>query len=207
MKKPQRRVWSEENIRKEAAKWRGKTDLQNNCQTAYQAAVRMGILDTLYSGGYRKWDEVSIREIASGFVSKKLFNLAYPGAYGAAARKYPGLLDELFSNLKLPMENNAIYIWRAVGEFYNGNPVYKIGVTSARLGDWRIKLCANKWGVAFELMCLEVLPAGVKATDVEKKLLILGENPGYGGIDGHTEFRAMSDSALYAAVSIIASHL
>ena len=100
-------------------------------------------------------------------------------------------------------DNDAIYIWRAVGEYFNGNPVYKIGVTSARLETKRIKQCAAAAGFEFDLICCE--PVQGKASELEKKLHILGENPGYTGIDGATEFRALSDSALYAAVSLICS--
>lgn len=197
--------WNEEQIHKEAAKWNGKTDLQNNCQVAYNAARRLGILESLYSTGYTTWTEEKIRRLSVGYPNKKLFALENPGASGAAYRKFPGLLDELFENKRLPMANDAIYIWRRVGAFYNNNPVYKIGVTSTRLGEWRIKLCAMKAGCEYELICCE--PVVGKATNIEKKLLILGENPGYTGFDGCTEFRALSDAALYTAITIICQHM
>ena len=205
--KSTRRNWTEANIREEAAKWDGKTALQNGCQSAYAAATKMGILDSLYPHKYKRWGKKEIIEAAKGYPNKKLFALENPGASGAAYRKFPGLLDELFSNERLPMDNDTIYIWRAVGQHHNGNPVYKIGVTSARLGDWRIRLCASKAGFEFDLICNETLADGVRATDIEKKLLRLGEPVDYSGFDGCTEFRALSDSALYAAVSMICLHL
>ena len=202
-----RRAWTETAIREEAVKWDGKTALQNGCQSAYAAATRMGILDSIYPHKYKRWGKKEIVEAAKAYPNKKLFALENPSASNAAYRKFPGLLDELFSNERLPMANDTIYIWRAVGQFHNGHPIYKIGVTSARLGDWRIRLCAAKAGFEFELVCNETLAPGVRATEIEKKLLRLGEPVDYSGFDGCTEFRAMSDSALYAAVSVICLHL
>ena len=98
-------------------------------------------------------------------------------------------------------DKDAVYIWRAVNERYNGNPVYKIGITSARLGKQRIIEGAWSSGSKAKLVIMAHAPG--KAVDIETKLLDMGDNPGYSGFCGSTEFRALSDSELNKALSII----
>ena len=47
----------------------------------------------------------------------------------------------------------------------------------------------------------------VAAQQEKRKLHILGDNPSYSNFNGASEFRALSDSALYAAVSLICNQL
>ena len=101
-------------------------------------------------------------------------------------------------------DNDAIYIWRAVGEFFNGNPVFKIGVTSARLGTRRIKECSDKNGFTPEIIICT--PVHGKATELEGELHLLGDDPKYVGIDGATEFRALNTSQLDVALRLIGAN-
>lgn len=171
---------------------------------AYNVCRKAGVLDELFDDkrGYSrfKWTEEAVREEAKKYKTKREFERDARGA-AARARKL-GIIDELGLEGYPPSDNDAIYIWRAVGQHYNGNPVYKIGVTSTRLGTARIEQVAKESGFEFDLICCE--PVRCKASELEKKLLILGEDPQFTGFNGATEFRALSDSALYAAVSLIA---
>lgn len=97
-------------------------------------------------------------------------------------------------------DNDIIYIWKMVGKQYKGMPVYKIGITSARLGDRRIKQVAKEHEVGYEVVVMA--ETKVPAMDIEAALKKLGENPGYVG-DGATEIRAMSDEDLHKALSLI----
>lgn len=50
-----------------------------------------------------------------------------------------GIIEEIRQHMERPLsDRDTVYIWRAVNERYNGNSVYKIGITSARLGKQRI---------------------------------------------------------------------
>jgi len=88
-------------------------------------------------------------------------------------------------------DNDAIYLWRAEGVQHNGTPVYKIGMTSARLGNWRIGHVAKASG--FTPTVLRHVKVTEKATFIECRLLEMGIDPGYTGFAGCTEFRALTD--------------
>ncbi len=185
----------------EGCKYRSRREFQKQNGSAYQVALKRGLLDMLYLSTKRDWsDDKTVLVEGDKYRSRTAFSDGSIGAYEAACRR--NLLDLIdFPENRSPTDNDAIYIWRAVGQHYNGNPVYKIGVTSARLGTRRIEQVARERGWGFDLICCE--PVQCKATDLERKLHILGEDPGYTGFDGATEFRALSDSALYAAITMI----
>lgn len=146
------------------------------------------------------WDDDAIRAVASKYQYRNDFFLGNRGAYIAAWRR--GMLDELLPEFREGgSDNDAIYIWRAVGQYFNGEPVYKIGVTSARLGTHRIERVAGRVGFEHAVVCCQQVAC--RATDLEKRLLMLGDNPGFVGFDGATEFRAMSDAVLWVALGLI----
>ena len=162
-----------------------------------------GLIRNLFPELRAAWDKEAVRLAAEPYLNRTEFFRNCPGAYKAAHRL--NIMDEILPEYLNGADNNAIYIWRAVGQVYNGNPVYKIGVTSARLGVRRIKDVAKGVGFEFEVICCEAVQC--KASDLEKKLLILGGDPKFSGFDGCTEFRSLSDSALYAAISLICNQL
>lgn len=106
---------------------------------------------------------------------------------------------------KLPSDNDAIYIWKAIGQFYNGLQLYKIGVTSSRLEDKRIKLLAKKIKMDFEIITLRSVPGS--AQYLESRLLSFGLDPGFMGFDGATEFRVLSDEALAEITQVIQNYI
>ena len=198
---------SDANLLTEGRKYASRKEFERNDPSACTKARKRGLLDQLYPDTTGKWKKASDEALlAEGrkYASRTEFHKHAKGAYDEANRRnlldliYPEQLG-IFGN----KDNDAIYIWRAIGQHYNGNPVYKIGVTSARLGIARVEHVAGKAGFEFDLICCE--PVTCKATDLERKLHLLGENPQFTGFDGCTEFRALSDSALYAAISMICS--
>jgi hypothetical protein len=100
--------------------------------------------------------------------------------------------------------NDAIYIWKALGHFHDGEQVYKIGITSARLSTQRIKFVSQKSKIDFELLILSEVD--VPATELEKILLNNGNNPHYEGFVGSTEFRSYTPGQLETALELIRSH-
>jgi len=198
---PVQSKWDEIEIRKEAAKYGSRKDFARGSHGAYNMARKLNLADQLFPPKIRAdWTEATVRSEAKKYGSVVEFQRECGSGYNFANRL--GIVWNLgFPEDRAPSDNNAIYIWRAVGQVYNGNPVYKIGVTSARLGTDRIERCSRSNGFDFEIICCETVQC--RGTDLEKKLLILGENPRFVGFDGCTEFRALSDSALYAAISLI----
>lgn len=196
----ERASWTEDNVRAEAAQYKTKTAFMKANGAAYQAAGRLGIIDELFANQLRTWSEALTRECAAKCKTKSEFERRFKGGFEWAQRY--GIMNDLgFPINRMPSDNDTIYIWRAVGQHYNGNPVYKIGVTSARLGTFRVERVARLGGFEFDLICCE--PVQGKADELERKLHILGEDPKFVGFDGCTEFRALSDSALYVAISMI----
>lgn len=106
---------------------------------------------------------------------------------------------------KLPSDNDAIYVWKAIGQFYNGVQLYKIGATSSRLADKRIKLVAKKIKMEFEIITLRSVPGS--AQYLESKLLNFGLDPEFIGFDGATEFRALTDEVLTEIIQTIQNYI
>jgi hypothetical protein len=199
--------WTEPALRIALSEFETKGELQKRNGSLYSVTLRRfpHLLDELFVDVLKSWDEESVIEAMVSCKTRSEFIREFPGAHRAASNRFPHLFDEFYPQYCNGRSNDVIYIWQAVGQYFNGNPVYKIGVTSERLGVQRIRQVSKSSGFDFEIICREKVK--VAATTLEKKLHILGEDPQYVGIDGMTEFRALSDSALYAAISIICSHL
>ena len=197
-----RAAWDEASVREEAKKYKSKKDFQEN-STAEPVARKLGILDDLgftRPKNHRfKWTEEAIREEAKKYSTKREFERFSRGASERA--RVIGIIDTLGLKEYPPSDNNVLYIWRALGQFFNGDPVYKVGVTSARLGAARLKSVSKASGFELEVVCFENLK--VKASQVERQILKLGSDPKYLGFNGASEFRAFNASALNAAMQII----
>lgn len=99
-------------------------------------------------------------------------------------------------------DNNAFYLKRADTCYFNGNPVFKVGVTSTRLGDARLKQQERMSKMSHTPIINPTEVVGF-ATDIEGYALSLGENPGYIGFDGCSEYRAYSDADLQAIKAMV----
>ena len=99
--------------------------------------------------------------------------------------------------------NDTLYIWEAVGEMWNDQPIFKIGVTSERLGDVRIHQVGRQLECEVKVHLL-LLIFNEKATDLEARIHnMLPTVPNMGDIDGKTEFRACSYPEMEAIVEMI----
>ena len=93
-------------------------------------------------------------------------------------------------------QNDAFYIW----ENLDDPGVYKGGVTSLRQKQNRIKQCAKNNGMRQSLI---MHVHADNALAIESEFKKLGKNPGYSEkLDGHTEFRILTDEELGQAVKI-----
>jgi hypothetical protein len=98
-------------------------------------------------------------------------------------------------------DGDAVYLWRAIGQVYDGLPIYKFGITSARLEDRRIVEVARLAKFEFELILLTYVKGS--ATVLESELLKLGVSPKFSGFNGASEFRALTDAQLELAIDLI----
>jgi hypothetical protein len=197
--------WTTETLTTEAAKYQTRKEFERGNVKAYQAAKARKLLDLICShmtAQRTDWTTETLTAEAAKYQTRSAFERGNEAAYQAAKRHE--ILDEICGHMidgAGSSDNDAIYIWRAVGMRFNGEKVYKIGVTSARLGNRRIKLVSRNSGIKCEMIVCQ--PIKCKATTLEKQLLILGVSPEYTGFDGCTEFRALTTSALEAAIAMI----
>ena len=197
--------WSKAKLKAEALKYKSKRAFELGSPSAYRAALAMKLFNEIkFPTGRFFWTEASIRDVAKDYKSKADLLLHKPNVVSAANRKFPNLLNSIYKTRSPASSNDVIYIWQALGEFFNGNPVFKIGVTSSRIGSRRLKECARASGFPLEVVCF--VQVWGRASDVEKELLMLGEDPKYLKFDGSTEFRALTDSALSTALKIISTY-
>ena len=196
-------AWTEETVRNEALKYSSKKEFQDKCSSGEAAARRFGILDDL---GFKrpvqsrfKWTEEAIRVEALKYSTKREFEKFARGASERA--RVIGIIDDLGLLEYPPSDNDTIYMWRAVGQYFNSNPVYKIGVTSARLGLARINQVSKASGFESQMIFVHVV-AG-KASSLESKLLAMGDDPRYTGFNGASEFRAFNSAALEIILEIV----
>lgn len=201
-----RNEWADDaDVIAEGRKYSKRSEFGRGSFGAYKVALQRDLLDQLFPKLCTRWSsDAAIVAEAKKYQNRTEFHDAARSAYEQACkRKLLDLIDWPEENS--PTDNDTIYIWRALGQHYNGHPVYKIGVTSARLGTTRVEQVAKDSGFEFDLICCE--PVQCKATELERKLHLLGEDPQLTGFNGATEFRALSDSALYAAISMICNQL
>ena len=197
--------WTTEMLIADAARFETKNEWRINSEGAYSAAVKRGLMHLCCTHMYQGidyWTEEMLAEDAKRFSTRSEWALGSSGAYSAARDRK--LLDSLCSHMHRVngTDNDAIYIWKALGWTYNGEQVYKVGVTSARLGTQRINKVCQRVDVEAEIVVLAKV--NCKATELESTLKSIGHDPKYVDFDGCTEFRAMSDDQLKQALALIA---
>jgi len=203
--------WSIENLQKEALKYDNKVDFRKNSNPAFLTASRKNLLDQICShmeagklpNGHWLIKENCATE-ALKYMNRRAFSLANSSAYHGA--DINGWLDEICSHMEFnpSSDGDVVYIWRAVGQYYNKLSVYKFGSTSARLDDKRISEVARKANMDFEIVVLAKV--NLQASEIETQLLKLGENPKYSGFNGSSEFRALTDEELRIAIELISKY-
>ncbi len=100
-------------------------------------------------------------------------------------------------------DNNMLYIWEAVGESWNDMPIFKIGMTSERLGEQRIHSVARKANMTAKLLLL-IQVGDEKASSLEWRIHnMLETTPDVGDIDGKTEFRACTYEQMETIIEMI----
>lgn len=194
--------WDEQRIRDEAAKYESKKAFDNNGRGACNAARRLGILNELFQNKKKPvWTKLEIREAASKYDTKVAFQHGNTGAYLATIRRFPGLIDTLFDDHPKYTDGDAFYIWRVDGYEWLGHPVYKFGITSARLGLNRIHGCAR-------LNRVKAVDIQLFQTDIAKEweklfLDMFTVIPDIGFENGKTELRACCPKAVQQLVESV----
>lgn len=203
--------WTIENLHAEALKYENKVDFRKKSNPAFLTASRKKILDQICShmeagklpNGYWMTKENCAKE-ALKYTNRRAFSLGNSSAYHGA--DVSGWLDEICDHMDFnpSSDSDAIYIWKAIGQTFNGLQVYKFGITSSRLDDRRINEVAKKASMKFEVILLAKV--SINAVEIETQLLKLGFNPKYVGFNGSSEFRSLTVEELDLATKLIRAY-
>ena len=176
--------------------------------SVYQVAGRRKLMSQLsFTPQKESWTDDKVRAVASEYSTYSDFLEGNHAAYQAASIR--GILHDLGLVTRTGQyagRADVVYVWRVIGEIFNGNPVYKIGITSSHRGDERIKRVAREAGFEFDVLFFENVGEG-NAYRVERMLKRIGDHPGYEGIDGATEFRALSNQQLEVVLEILVNNV
>ena len=193
-------IWTAQTITKEALKYQSRVEFSRKNGSAYNAAQKLKILDDLFSYVKNQWSYESLKQEASNFDTRVAFYRGNGSAYATALRL--GYLDEFYPDkTKSPSAFDVIYVWEAVGQYFNGHKVYKIGVTSKRLHLLRIEQVSKASG--FDYTIVKLTEVDCDANLLENEIHALGDDPKYVGFNGHSEFRSLSPDALVEAIAMI----
>jgi hypothetical protein len=196
-----RAPWTKEEVFADAKRFQTRSEWASGSTGAYIAARKNKWLDeACVHMTPRTWTDEEILEDARKYTSRADWRRGQNSSYSVAWVR--GLLPQACRHMRewIGCEADVVYIWRVVGWEFNGSPVYKIGVTSNRLGQKRIKYLSGIIKAKAEVvMMAEVLNGDAQA--VEAQMLMFGANPNYTGIKAASEFRAMSDEELRALIS------
>ena len=196
------RRWTYEEIALEARKYTSRRAFEKGSHSAYRASHRSGIIDDVCAHmDFQRiyWTDEMLCDEAKKFQTRGKFQKGSASAYRSAYLQ--GLLDKTCSHMqsgRVGGDNNMVYIWQ-VGSL----PIYKVGVTSARLGSLRMDQVADVLGFKPNLIKLHKTKKG-EARAIEAHLLEIGnqlnwEQP----FNGHTEFRRWTSKHLEEALSLL----
>ena len=216
--KPEREEWEKvqkqktnrkithELVREVASQCRSRSDLANIDPVCANFARKYGMMDELFPGPYQYATQTT-----EGFVAKAKevhgdrFDYSEVN-YNRTLEKVKIICPKHGSFWQRPashlggrgcakcwsFDNDAFYMKRAKDHYFNGNPVFKVGVTSIRLGDARLKQQSLASKIKHEVVIQPTRIIGA-ATNIERYALSLGANPQYVGFDGCSEYRAYSE--------------
>jgi hypothetical protein len=195
-----KRGYTYDEIQQEALRYNSKKQFKKGSSKHHSAAIRLGILDQVCShmtGGRFLWDPDKVKEKALEFDSRDQFSRNASGAYLYCLKN--NILDEVCQHMGngLRCDNDVVYIWK-VEDIHN---LYKVGVTSKRLGLERIQYVSAKSGLTPSWVKLFYTPSAV---DVEKQVLCFGRPFRFEDkFSGYTEFVNLTSEELNLCLSIM----
>ena len=192
-------IWTEDLVRSEALKYSTRVEFREANSSATQWATRNGKMDEVCSHmkPVVSWDYESVSEEALKYDSREDFRQNSSGAACWAVRN--GVFDAvcLHMNLYSRCDYDCVYIWKPSGF----GDVYKIGVTSKRLGTKRIDHVSGNYGFEVEFLQMKACPDALKK---EKLMLSFGQPAKMcRDYDGFSEFRHLSDGEFLSCLNIM----
>lgn len=192
--------WDDQLVRQESAKYTTRTEFAKGSAAAYNAARRLKIIDQLYPSLLKSWTEAEVRKIAKTCSSKKDLKRVCATAYNAALRL--NIIDDLFENQPQVAERDCVYLWSVKDE----PGLYKVGITSHKMGEYRISQVAKEAKFSPQLVFL-VKVGYENAKVIERKMKRLGTPYKFSKkFYGHSEFRYLSPSEVAECVKLSINH-
>lgn len=188
--------WDVDLVTKEAKKYATRSEFALGSGSAYNAARRLGILASLFDSQLLTWTEEEISKVAEGCLNKKELKRKCGSAYNAALRL--GLIDVLFPENVSTGTRDCVYLWSVVDE----PGLYKVGITSKRMGTYRIQQVAKEAKVTPELVMLcEV--GYEQAKVIEREMKSMGTPYKFQSkFYGHTEFRYLTPDEVSRCIKL-----
>lgn len=189
--------WDFDLVKQEASNFSSRHEFHEGNPSAAQWAIRNGYMEELFPHKLTFWDFDAVAEEALKYSHREEFRVGSAGAAQWAARN--GVWDTVCSHMDLASRSDydCVYIWKPEG-FCD---VYKIGVTSKRLGAKRIEYVSGNYGMSVELLYLKHT---TDALPKEKEMLSLGKPAKVSrNWDGFSEFRHLSDSQFLECLRIM----
>lgn len=184
-----------------------RTEMSERFNGEYSAVFRRKHLKPLYHEHFgrgktsKHWDDDKALAESKKYSTRSAFSKCSQGAYSYVMDN--DISHEAFSHMeRITSDFDSVYIWCA-GYLDSGIGVYKIGVTSIRLGTWRIDNVAVKSGFSPHGLIIAKSRSALKA---EKNLMKIGKSAGMTGFTGSSEFRLMTNKEYSKAYGVIYEH-
>lgn len=190
-------VWTFDLVQIEAHKFSSRNEFHLGNSSAAQWALRNNVMDRLFDNKLTLWDFESVKLEALKYNHREEFRQNSSGAAHWATRN--NVWDVVCSHMSLASKSDydCVYLWKA-GGFAD---LYKIGVSSLRLGEKRVYQVADKYGFDVEAVYLKNTN---KALRLESEMLKFGKSPDVlRKQDGFSEFRHLSDGEFMSCLNIM----
>lgn len=177
-----------------------RTEMSERFSGEYSAVFRRKYLKEIYHEHFGRgktskyWNHKRVRDEALKYSTKGEFSKKSSGAYEYAINN--GILDDVCAHMEVILSDyNCVYIWKV-----SGRNIYKVGVTSERLGEERIYSVSRKSGLPAEGI---IISKSGRALEAEKELMKIGLSANFHGFNGSSEFRVFSDNDYKKAYRIL----
>jgi len=193
--------YTKEFIIQQAQPYTSRKLFKEECSNLYAYAINRGWLQDVLGhikSRKSKWSREAAMLEAKKYNTREDFKRGCESAYDILRKNYPESREEAYAHMEFASntDNNAVYIWRVIGM----NNVYKIGMTSCRLGRVRIDYVAKESNLEADIILLIKVGNGLK---VEKEMMKIGVQYEFGRkFSGSTEFRTLTDDELNQVIDI-----
>lgn len=193
--------WNLSSVNEKAENYETREDFRKHAAGAAQWAIKNGYWDEVCANMANANAPVTMseaRRASRACSSRSEFYYDHPRAYAWALRA--GVIDELCHHMadgNTVSDKNCVYFWSPKGY----PDVFKVGVTSQRLSDRRVRLVARDAGLEVDTA---LFFHADDALSIERQILNMGKAYDFPyRFNGYTEFRQYSPEEIDVCFSIL----